>query len=544
MQFDYDWVVIGSGFGGSVSALRLVEKGYRVLLIEKGSELGPDDFPKTNWNLPRWMWMPRLGWRGIFQMTFFRHVTVLSGVGVGGGSLVYASTHPTPSPAFFESEAWSHLADWQEELAPHYATAKRMLGVADVPLMTPPDRALQRVAEKRGLEDKFHNTEVAIHFGTPGETVEDPYFDGQGPERTGCNYCGGCMLGCQHGAKNTLDKNYLWLARQRGLELWADSEVKALRAKEGGYRVEVLRGRGPFRRRKAVTAARVVVSAGVLGTMDLLLRMKDDPDGLPKLSDALGRGVRTNSESLLGVVSERRDRDLSRGVAIGSILNTDEHSHLEPVRYSAGSGFFRLLMAPHVAGENALIRFARTFGTLIRHPWKTLKALMVPDMSKYTSILLFMQTVDGTLRLKRGGLGGLATAPDRGKLPVANMPEATALAHEMSEELDGMAFGLVTDSLLNIPTTAHILGGACMGADASEGVIDKDHQAFGHEGLYVIDGSSVTANVGVNPSLTITALAERAMAQIPDSPEKKARALPTLPRRALPAPALAALAAD
>jgi cholesterol oxidase len=539
---DYDAVVIGSGFGGSASALRLVEKGYRVLVIEKGPELGPAEFPKSNWNLRRWLWMPRLGWRGLFQMTFFRHVTVLSGVGVGGGSLVYASTHPVPSDKFFSSPAWSHLADWKAELAPHYDTARRMLGVARVPLLTAPDRALKAIAAERGQPEAFRNTDVAIHFGTPGQTVPDPYFSGEGPPRTGCNYCGGCMLGCQHGAKNTLDKNYLWLARRRGMELWADTEVRAIRPLDGGsgatgYRIEVKRGRFPWRRNAAVTAARVVVAAGVLGTMDLLLRMKADPRGLPRLSDRLGHGIRTNSEALLGVISERRDQDLSKGVAIGSILETDENSHLEPVRYPAGSGFFRLLMAPHVAGERAVVRVFRAIGTVLRHPRRTWRALTVPDLSKYTAILLFMQTVDGTLRLRRGRFGGLATAPDAGKLPVANIPEASALAAAMGEKLDGMAFGMVTDSLLNIPTTAHILGGACMGSSSDDGVIDKDHRVFHYEGLYVVDGAAVTANVGVNPSLTILALAERAMSKIPMNP---AAAAPPVP---LPPGARAALAA-
>lgn len=537
---DYDWVIVGSGFGGSASALRLVEKGYRVLLLEKGPELGPADFPRSNWHLPRWLWMPWIGFRGLFQMTFFRHVTVLSGVGVGGGSLVYACTHPVPSRAFFTSTAWSHLADWERELAPHYDTAKRMLGVARVPMLTPPDRALQAIAEERGQADAFHNTEVAIHFGRSGQTVPDPYFDGEGPPRTGCHFCGGCMLGCRHGAKNSLDMNYLWLARQRGLEVWAESRVDAIRplgdAADGsaGYAVELRQGRGLLRRRRRVTARNVVVSAGVLGTMKLLLDMKRDPRGLPRLSDRLGDGVRTNSEALLGVISERRDQDLSKGVAIGSILETDERSHLEPVRYPAGSGFFRLLMAPHVAGENAVVRVARATLTVLLHPRRFLKALFVPDLSKYTVILLYMRAAEGTLRLRQGLFGGLSTAPDQGELPVANMPEATELAESMSEKMTGMTFGMVTDSLLNIPTTAHILGGACMGASADDGVIDRDHRAFGYHGLYVVDGSSITANVGVNPSLTILALAERAMSKIPANEGATPKPLPARARAAPP----------
>lgn len=515
--FDYDVIIVGSGFGGSPTALRLVEKGYSVLMLEKGSELGPEQFPKSNWNIFRWLWMPWLGARGLFKMTFFRHVTVLSGVGVGGGSLVYASTHPVPKASFFETGSWAGLASWKEELAPFYDRVKHMLGVTPTPMLTAPDRILKAVAEDRDQGDDFHSTNVAIYFGQPGKTVDDPYFDGKGPPRTGCIRCGGCMLGCQHGAKNTLDKNYLWLARKLGLTLMADTEVTAVRPlPDGGYRIEARHGRHPlWRRRRAFTARRVVLAGGVLGTVDLLHKMKQDPRGLPKLSGRLGDAIRTNSESLIGVITPKRETDYSKGVAIGSIFEIDEHAHLEPVRYPAGSGAFRTMLAPHVAGENGLVRLVRMVGTVFRHPLRMLRALLVPDLAKHSAILLYMRTAEGTLRFTRRWWGGLGSQREAGPAPTASIPEATELAHDFSHKMGGMPFSLITETALNIPTTAHILGGCCMGDSIETGVIDAEHRVYGYEGLYVIDGSAISSNPGVNPSLTIAALAERAASRWP-----------------------------
>jgi len=514
-DFDHDYIVVGSGFGGAVSGLRLTEKGYRVLMLEKGMELQAEDFPKSNWNLKRWLWMPKLGWRGLFQMKFFRHVTVLSGVGVGGGSLVYANTLPIPKRAFFQQPGWARLADWETELASHYQTVRRMLGAVPNPSFTPVDRIMKSVADDMGKS--FEKTHVAVFFGEPDKTVPDPYFGGSGPERTGCNYCGGCMLGCRFGAKNTLDKNYLFFARKRGMQLLADTEVTAVRPLPGGgYQVEVRTGRSLFGRKKRVfTARNVVLSGGVLGTVELLLKMQKDPEGLPKLSAKLGDAVRTNSESLIGVIGEKRDQDLSRGIAIGSIIQTDEHSHVEPVRYPAGSNFFRTMMAPHVAGENTVVRVTRMLGTVLRHPIKLAKALTVSDMSKYSIILLYMRSAEGTLRFRLGVGDGLGTALSTGNAPSATLPEATEIAERVAEKIDGLPMSMVQETVFNIPTTAHILGGCCMGDSPETGVIDHRHRVFGYEGLYVIDGSAVSANPGVNPSLTIAALAERAMTFIP-----------------------------
>jgi cholesterol oxidase len=513
----YDFVIIGSGFGGSVSALRLKEKGYRVLLLEKGRRFGPDDFPKTNWDLRRWMWMPALGLRGIFKMSFFPHLTVVHGVGYGGGSLVYANTLPLPKDHFFSSGTWSHLADWKTELGAHYRTGQRMLGAARNPNLTYVDEVIQGVARDIGRPDDFHPTDVAVYFGEAGKTVSDPYFDGEGPDRTGCIGCGGCMTGCRFNAKNTLDKNYLYLAEKLGLEVVTEAEATAVRPVDGGYRVET-RGGGVH------TSKNVVFSGGVLGTVEILLRMKADPEGLPRISDRLGEFVRTNSESLIQVVSERRDHDLSKGIAIGSILETDEHSHLEPTRYGAGSGFFRLLAAPHVAGATFWTRLANLLGTVVRHPIRLLRAVLVPDFAKYSVILLYMRTLEGSLRMKLGrgittGFAtGLTTELGEGPPPTASIPEATELARRVAEKIQGLPVSLVTETAFGVPTTAHILGGCCMGASADQGVIDRDHKVFGYEGLFVVDGSAVSANPGVNPSLTITALAERAMSRIPARP--------------------------
>lgn len=526
--FDYDVIIVGSGFGGSPTALRLVEKGYSVLMLEKGSELGPEQFPKSNWNLRRWLWAPWLGARGLFKMTFFRHVTVLSGVGVGGGSLVYASTHPVPKEAFFRTGSWAGLAEWKDELAPYYERVKGMLGVSSTPMLTPPDRILKAIAAERGQAEAFHSTDVAIYFGKAGVQVDDPYFGGEGPPRVGCNRCGGCMLGCQHGAKNTLDKNYLWLARKLGLTLHADTEVTAIRPLPGGgYRVEAKHGRHPLlSKRRVFTAEKVVLAGGVLGTVELLAKMKRDPQGLPGLSERLGDAIRTNSESLIGVVTPRRDTDYSKGVAIGSIYQVDDHSHLEPVRYPAGSGAFRLALAPHVKGENGLVRLLRVAGTILRHPIKMLRTFFVRDLAKQSAILLYMRTADGTLRFARRWWGGLGSQREAGPAPTASIPQATELAQSFGDKMEGTPMSLVTETALNIPTTAHILGGCCMGQDASQGVIDSDHRVFGYEGLYVIDGSAISSNPGVNPSLTIAALAERAASRFPD---KAAARPPILP---------------
>lgn len=519
MSAHYDWVIVGSGFGGSVSALRLSEKGYSVCVLEKGKRFAPADFPKTNWDLRRWMWMPSAGLRGIFQMSFLQHVTVLHGVGVGGGSLVYANTLPTPKLGFFQAKSWAHLADWRKELEPHYATAKRMLGATHVPGVTRGDKVLREIAQDLGREEHFHPTEVAVYFGQPGKSVPDPYFDGKGPDRVGCTHCGACMTGCRVGAKNTLDRNYLYLAEQLGCQVEAETEVTRVAPRDGGgYRIDTKHSFGDERR--TFTADRVVFSGGVMGTLPLLLSLKED--SLPKLSDKLGARVRTNSEALFAVLSPDPDDDFTHGVAITSILHTDEHSHVEPVRYGRGSGFFRTMLLPHAPGASLLARAAGTVARFAKEPVRWARSLTVPDMSKNSQVLLYMQTLDGTLsmRLGRSAWTGFRKAlvthlDDPKDAPKAFIAEATDIAERFAKKVGGVVSSLFTEALLGVPSTAHILGGCTMGTDASDGVIDVNHQLFGYEGLYVIDGSAMSANPGVNPSLTITAMAERAMSKIP-----------------------------
>jgi cholesterol oxidase len=524
----YDWIIVGSGFGGSVSALRLAERGYRVLVIEKGRRFAAGDFPKTNWNLRRWLWSPRIGLQGIFQMSFMRHVTIYHGVGVGGGSLVYANTLPKPTAEFFTAPSWGHLADWGTELEPHYATARRMLGSAVNPFHTRGDEILESIAADIGRSDEFHPAEVGIFFGEAGEEVDDPFFDGAGPRRVGCTGCGACMTGCRVGAKNTLDLNYLHLAEGLGVEILPEVEVNALRPKEGGgYRLETRRSLGLIRPRRNFTADQVVLAGGVMGTLPLLLAMREQPDGLPALSRHLGDFVRTNNEALLAVVAPDRETDFAKGPAITSILHTDDHSHIEPVRYGRGSGFFRMLVLPHSPGRTALGRILGAVRELARRPLTWLRVALVRDFAKQSQILLYMRTLESTLRMRLGrGLRtgfrrGLVTELEAGATaPSAFMDAATDLARRFAEKAKGVVVAVLTETLLGVPSTAHILGGCCMGEDAESGVIDASHAVHGYEGLYVIDGSAMSANPGVNPSLTITALAERAMAAIP--PKRRA----------------------
>jgi cholesterol oxidase len=516
--FDCDYVVIGSGFGGSVSALRLAEKGYSVLVLEKGRRLTAEDLPKTNWDLRRWIWLPQLRFHGLFQMTFFRHVTVMSGVGVGGGSLVYANTLPVPKPDFFRAESWSHLADWEAELRDFYPLGLRMLGANPNPRLETGDRVLREVAGQIGREDAFEPTNVAVYFGEPEVTVADPYFKGKGPARTGCRFCGGCMLGCRYDSKNTLDRNYLHLAERSGAEVRPETEACDVRPLDGaggsaGYAVKWRPSTAWFGGAGGeVTCRGIVFAGGVLGTVSLLLDLKKR--SLPRLSGRVGFGVRTNSESISAVTAPNRETVLSDGIAIGSILHTDEHSHLEPVRYPAGSGFWRLLAWPRARGSNVFIRLLRMIGDLIAHPLANLRVIFVDDWAKRTQILLFMQTLDSRLRLSKGILG-LGTAVEAGADPTAFIPEADALAERFAGVVRGKPAALLTEIFLGSPTTAHVLGGCCMGRDAAEGVIDKDNRVFGYENMYVCDGSMISANPGVNPSLTIVALAERAMGGIP-----------------------------
>jgi len=517
-DLEYDYIVIGSGFGGSVAALRLSEKGYRVLVLEQGKWLRETDFPRTNWNVRKWLWMPGLQFFGLFRLTVFRHVTVLSGVGVGGGSLVYANTMPIPPDEFFAAESWSHLADWKTELQPYYETALEMRGATVNPRLEAGDLALRQLAGEIGKSDRFHPTRVGVYFGEPEVTVPDPYFGGDGPERTGCSFCGGCMLGCRYNSKNTLDKNYLHLAQRHGAVIKAESrvyDVAPIGSPDGadGYRVKWRSSTKLLGKKGEFTTRGIVFAGGVLGTTALLLKLKNS--SLPGLSEMTGKNIRTNSESLVGVTTFDRETVFSDGIAIGSILQTDANSHLEPVRHSAGSGIWRLLMSPMIRGGSLPVRIGRLLLDLLKHPIRNMRAFFVADWSKKTQILLFMRTLDSTLRFTRGRFG-LKSQMDRGNPPTAFLPESYDLAHRYARIVNGKPMVLLTETLMGIPTTAHILGGAVMGRDRDEGVIDKDNRVFGYENMYVCDGSMISANIGVNPSLTITALTERSMSRIPE----------------------------
>ena len=497
--------------------MRLAEKGYHVLVLEKGRAYSAEDFPKTNWNLKRWMWLPLLRFFGFFKLTFFRHITVLSGVGVGGGSLVYANTLPVPKNKFFTAASWAHLTDWQKELAPFYLEAEKMLNATPNPKLQSGDLMLQTLSEEIGREEHFEATCVAVFFGKEDETVADPYFQGKGPKKSGCNFCGGCMTGCRHNAKNTLDKNYLYLAEKLGVQIQAESQVYDVQAidsteKTGGYVVKWRNSTRLFRKKGNYRSKGVIFAGGVLGTVPLLLKLQKR--SLPNLSEKIGCGIRTNSESLIGITTFNKDIDFSKGVAIGSILHTDEHSHIEPVRYASGSGFWRLLLAPMVSGRNWFVRLMKILYDTMRHPIRNIRVLSVWNFSKRTQILLFMQTIDSTLRFTQG-MFGLKSKMEHGPSPTAFIPEAQDLAHRYAKLVNGKPVTLITETVAGIPTTAHILGGCIMGRDKTEGVIDKDHRLFGYDNLYACDGSAISANPGVNPSLTITALSERAMSKIP-----------------------------
>ncbi|MBI2704296.1 MAG: GMC family oxidoreductase [Actinobacteria bacterium] len=520
MEFDYDVVVVGSGFGGSVTALRLTEKGYRVGVLEAGRRFASDDFPKTNWNIRKFLWLPALGLRGIQRMDLLKDVLVLSGAGVGGGSLVYANTLYEPLDAFYNDPQWSAITDWRAELAPFYEQAKRMLGVNETPFDTAPDEVMQRVADRMGVSDSYHRTNVGVFFGEPGVEVPDPYFGGEGPARRGCNHCGGCMVGCRFGAKNTLDRNYLYLAEKHGVEVLAEHQVTdVVPMSSGGYEVHTRRPGARWNRNpKVYRAEQVVFSAGVLGSLRLLLRLRDD-GRLPRLSRRLGNVVRTNSEAILGAVARDTDVDYSRGVAITSSIHPDDHTHIEPVRYPKGSNAMGLLATVLVDGGGRVPRQVRFLAKVLAHPMEFFRSLSVRRWSERTIILLVMQSLDNSINVfrKKGRLGThLSSRSGHGAPNPTYIPVANEAARITAEEIGGDPGSAWNEVMLDVPTTAHIIGGACIGRSADNGAIDPYQRLYGHPGLHVADGSAVSANLGVNPSLTITAMAERAMAYWPN----------------------------
>jgi cholesterol oxidase len=522
---DYDWLVIGSGFGGSVAALRLAEKGYRVAVLERGRRFEDDDFAKTTWQLSRYYWMPKLGLKGILSLTMFRDVFVAAGCGVGGGSLGYANTLYRARPAFYQDPQWRDLADWQAELGPHYDTAEKMLGVTEYDEDSPAGELLREYANANGFGDTYKRTRVGVFLGQPGVTVKDPYFDGAGPERTGCVRCGSCMVGCRHGAKNTLAKNYLYFAEQLGVEILAERDVVdvgPVGALDGsdGYAVTHVRSGAVLRSdRRRVTAGGVVVAAGALGTIRLLFRCKL-AGSLPRISNRLGELVRTNSESILAVTAAEGGPDFSRGVAITASVYPDPDTHIEPVTYGGGADSQSLLFTLLTEAGTRRSQPLHLLLNLARHPRLALSALRIRDWSRRTVILLVMQTLDGAMRLRvkrrlPNGNVVLTTEQDPDNPNQDKIPAAYRAADWFRQRLGGTPQAVFTEALFSIPTTAHILGGAVIGADPRSGVVDASHRAFGYQNLLVCDGAAVPANIGVNPSLTITAMAERALTGIP-----------------------------
>jgi cholesterol oxidase len=532
----YDVLVVGSGFGGSVTALRLAEKGYRVGVLEAGRRFSDDELPTTSWKVRDYLFNPALGCYGLLRMTLLKDVLVLTGAGVGGGSLVYANTLYEPPRAFFDDPHWARITDWADELAPYYDQARRMLGVTPYPRSSPSDRVMKAVAQDLGVGDSFRPTPVGVLFGErPGERVADPFFGGAGPERTTCTDCGACMTGCRVGAKNTTVKNYLHLAEAAGAVVHPMTTVTDVRPRpDGGYDVTTRRTDGKVRRgRRTFSADQVVLAAASLGTQRLLHRLRDG-GSLPAISPRLGELTRTNSEAILGVRARGSEVDYSRGVAITSSLHVDDHTHVEPVRYGRGSNLLGLLMATltdvPADGRNRALAGLRAMWRQ-RHD---LPRLHDPrGWSEQTIVLLVMQSLDNSLTtyLRRRLWGRtLTTRQGTGAANPVWIPQGHRVARKVAEEVDGIPGGTWAD-LVNVPATGHLIGGCPIGESAASGVVDPYHRVHGYAGLHVIDGSTVAANLGVNPSLTITAMAERAVAMWPNRGEPDPRPAPGAPYR-------------
>jgi cholesterol oxidase len=511
---NYDFIVIGSGFGGAVSALRLAQKGYKVAVLEKGLRYRNEDFPKTNWNLQKSIWMPKLGLLGIQSLTLLRHILVLNGVGVGGGSLVYANQLIVPDDDIFEKPEWG-CSGWKQKLTPHYHEANRMLGAVTCPSIGNADSILREVGIELRGEDTFHINPVGVYFGEADKTVPDPYFGGEGPERAGCKFCGACMIGCPNGAKNTLDKNYLYLAEKLGVKVIPETEVKEVRPLvENRYQIMATTSHGLAKKDTLFECGGVVFSGGVLGTVKLLMDCKEK-GLLSNLSDKLGDFTRTNSEAILGVDSRDHSKDWNDHIAITSGIYPDANTHIEVVRYNKGSDVMYALATVLTNGGGKIPRVLRFLGNILRHPLQFLRGLWVPGQSARSSVILVMQSTENYLLLKRTRLGLNSTLPKDGQRIPTYIPIANEVTRKMAEKMKGFAKGSWFEVLLDAPTTAHILGGCVMGNSAAEGVVDREGKVFGYPGLFVADGSVVPVNLNANPALTITALAEYIMAQIP-----------------------------
>lgn len=524
---DYDYLVIGSGFGGSVSAHRLTEKGYSVAVMEMGKRWRAEDFPKSNWNARRYYWRPGLGLQGFFNLRGFRHVMIVCGNAVGGGSITYANTLLIPPETIWDEGTWAGLSDWKREMPGFYREAERMLGVTENKILGPADHMLRDMANAAGVGDTFKRTRVAAFFPPEGEaggkTHPDPYFGGEGPERSSCVGCGSCMTGCRHNAKNTLDKNYLYFAEKRGAQVFEQTRVVDVRPLNGkadgadGYEVTTECSTVFFKKnRRTFTAQHVIFSASSLGTQELLFRLKQG-GSLPSISDDLGNRVRTNAESILGVRFPDKNVNMSTGVAIGSGIHLDDHTHIEATRYGDGHDMNSTLTTLFVGGEGRT-RIFNWLWAIIRHPRTFLRAAKPFGWARQSLIFLVMQTLDTSLsmRLKRRWFWpfGKMLCTEGNRIPT-NIPEANDFTVKMAKQFGGIPMTTITEVLTNVPLTAHCMGGCAMADSPERGVIDAQNRVFNYQNLYVIDGAMLGANLGVNPSLTITALAERAMSFIP-----------------------------
>ena len=523
---DFDVVVIGSGFGGSVAALRLTEKNYKVAILEAGKRFNDKDFPKTSWRLRKFLFMPRLGLNGIQRIHVLPDVLVLAGAGVGGGSLVYANTLYKPPASYFEDKQWRDITNWDQELSPWYDQASRMLGVAQNPYFSASDKAMKQVADQMGVGHTFKLAPLGVYFGDGvGVKSKDPFFGGVGPDRSGCLQCGACMTGCRHNAKNTLPKNYLGLAESAGAKVFPEHTVtKVEQLVDGSWVVTARKSSAWFGKKRKFTAANVVIAAGTYNTQKLLHKMKST-GVLPKISDYLGKLSRTNSEALTGSIMPKGGTDFSKGSAITSSFFPDDHTHVEPVRYGKGSNFMGLLQTVMTDGEKIRDRRKQWLRQVVTKPSLLLKILDVRQWSERTVVALIMQNVDSAISVssKRGLFGFRLTSKNDSLTPNATyIPAANEVARRVAENNGGIAGGHIGD-LVNAPFTAHFVGGCVIGESIQTGVIDPYHRVYNYPTLHIVDGASVTANLGVNPSLTITAQAERAFSMWPNKGEKDER---------------------
>jgi cholesterol oxidase len=531
VDYDFDYLVIGTGFGGSTAAHRLTQKGYSVGMMEMGRRWSAETYPRSNWHFHRWLWRPMLGMKGFFNLRWFKHVLVLHGNAVGGGSITYANTLLVPKQEIWQQGSWAGLKDWQAEMPAHYASAQKMLGVTENRILGPADHLLKEAADDWGCGESFYKTQVGVFFGdegaAPGKVYPDPYFNGEGPERNSCIACGGCMVGCRHNAKNSLDKNYLYFAEKQGAQVFAETkviDVVPLNGKvdgEDGYEITTVSSTSLLRRHKRRWRAKsLVFAASSLGTQDLLFKLRDK-GSLPNISPELGRRVRTNAESLIGVRLPG-EQNMDEGIAIGSGIYLDDKTHIEATRYPRGSDAMGLLVTAMTRGKpnwrRVFVWLYTMLKLLFKAPKQAVASLIPFGLARQTVIFLCMQTLDGhiDMQYRRAWYWPWRKRMVSVGEPIpAHIPETSEFALRTARRLGGMAGSLITEVLFNIPATAHCMGGVGMGKSREEGVIDSQNRVFGYRNMLVCDGSMLSSNLGVNPSLTITALTEHAMSFIP-----------------------------